>query len=214
MQLKFSVKNYNPIDDAKLKEFTRVVDRILGLLSAKIKNKLDIEAVIGNNSELQSHLSDDFKAKPEAFTKENIIEEFLDFLGFKKEFRGMESELKQVFGRRYPDYKLIVKHDFYILIEAEPLNADLKKPDCGIHQVVEWITNKACTTEYGIATDGFRWLLIQYSLENHKHRIIRTVDLSPFFKEKIGFKSLLTEKEKFSLMKDFVLYFDKDYISS
>ena len=212
MQLKFVKKEGELLDDNKIKEFFKVVDRISGLLSAKINNKLDMEAVIGNNSELQSHLSQEFKAKPEPFTKENIIEEFMDFLGYTKEFRGMESELIQVFGRRYPDYKFVVKSDFYILVEAEPLNADLKKPGSGVNQVVEWITNKACRTDYGIATDGFRWFLIQYSLENHKHRIIKYVDLSPFFKEKIGFKSLLSDKDKGKLVKDFILFFAKDYV--
>ena len=184
MQLKFAKKENDVVNGNALKEFIKVIDRISELLSAKIKNKIDIEAVVGNNSELQSHLSQEFKAKPEPFTKENIIEEFLDFLGYTKVFRGMESELKTVFGRRYPDYKLIVKQDFYLLVEAEPLNSDLKKVGCGVHQVVEWITNKACTTDFGIATDGFRWSLIQYSLENHKHRIIKQVDLSYSFRKK------------------------------
>ncbi|MFA5771975.1 MAG: DNA methyltransferase [Thermoplasmata archaeon] len=193
-------------------EFQKIIDKIHALLASKISNKVDFEAVVCKGEELQSHLSMDFKSKPEPFTKENIIEEFLDFLGFTKQFRGMETELKEAFGRKYPDYKLIASPEFYILLEAEPLNTDLKKVGSGIEQVVEWITNKACTTEYGIASDGFRWVLIEYSLEYRKHRIIKQVDISNFFKEKFGQTTFLSDTKKLKIVDDFIAFFSKEYI--
>jgi predicted type IV restriction endonuclease len=183
-------------DAQRYSEFMKIVERVYGLLERKIGNKLDLYKVIVDGDILKDHLSDEYKAKPESFTKENIIEEFLEFLGYGIESRAGESELKKAFGINYPDYKLIASQDFYALVEAEPLNTNLYSEDHGVKQVENWIGNKACTTDYGIATEGFRWILIEYSLEKSKTRKIKEVDLSIFFKEKMGIRTLRHEKDK------------------
>ena len=197
--------------DIKIKEFLTVIDKVFLSLSKKFENKVDFESVICRGEEIKQYLSESFKAKPESFTRENIVEEFLDFLGYGKSNRASESQLA-IFGRRYPDYKLIVNNDFHVLVEAEPLNTDLTKPNSGINQVIEWITHKACTTNYGIATDGFKWVLVEFSLELMKHRIIKKIDLSSFFAEKFGVKTLLTESQKKQLITNFIVFFSKNSI--
>ena len=197
----------------KYLEFKKTLEKIYANVNIKIPNKYDLEKVICKGAKLQDFFSIDYKSKPEAFTRENIVEEMLDFLGFTKPNRASEVELKKDFGRRYPDYKITISSDFYIFIEVEPLNTDLRSHNVGINQVVDWITNKACTTDYGIATDGFRWVLIEFSLENRKHRVIKEVDLSLFFKEKFGYKTLLSEKQRFQVFTDFLSFFSRDYIN-
>ena len=194
-----------------LAEFAKVADKICGLLKTKITNKVDLEAVLVRNEPIQKYLSEDFKSKPEPFTKENVVEELLDFLGYDKSSRSGESELR-VYGIRWPDYKLLTKSDFYLLVEAEPLNTDLYSEGRGVPQVVEWIQSKACTTDYGIATDGFRWVLVEFSPEYGKRRVIKEVDLSVFFMEKLGFQTLVNEKDKAKTLINFLDFFAKDRV--
>jgi hypothetical protein len=196
--------------ETKYSEFVKVVEKICNLLKTKICNKVDLEAVALRGEALPEYFSKEFKAKPEAFTKENIIEELLDFLGYDKSKRGSESELR-VYGIRWPDYKLWVSQEFYILAEAEPLNSNLYADGRGLEQVLTWIQNKATDTNYGIATDGFRWILIEYQIEYGKHREVK-VDLSPFFVEKLGFQTLMQEKERFQRFDTFFDFFSRDRI--
>lgn len=198
-------------DETERAEFVGVIEKIYDLLKTKITNKVDLEAILVRNEPAQQYLSKDYKAKPEQFTKENIVEELLDFLGYGKSSRAGESELK-IYGRRWPDYKLLTSSDFYLLVEAEPLNTNLYADGRGVHQVVDWIQNKACTTDYGIATDGFRWILVEFSPEYGKHRIIKEVDLSAFFKERLGFRTLMHEKEKTKQLVNFLNFFSKNRI--
>lgn len=198
-------------DEAEYVEFSKVVQKIFDLLRTKIGNRVDLEAVIVKGEPVQKYLSDEYKSKPEHFTKENVIDELLDFLGFDKSSRAGETELR-IYGRRWPDYKLLVSQEFYLLAEAEPLNTDLRSEGHGIQQVVNWIQNKACATDHGIATDGFRWILIEFSPEYGRHHIIKEVDLSPFFKEKLGFRTLAHDKEKSRQFTHFVNFFSKDRI--
>jgi len=203
-------KNTITSNEARYSEFIRVVEKISHLLKTKIGNKVDLEAVVLRGEALPDYFSKEFKAKPETFTKENIIEELLDFLGYDKSRRGSESELR-VFGIRWPDYKLWVSQEFYLLAEAEPLNSDLYADDCGLQQVLTWIQNKATDTNYGIATDGFRWILVEYQIEYGKHREVK-VDLSPFFVEKLGFQTLMHEKERFQRFSTFLDFFSRNQI--
>jgi hypothetical protein len=202
-------------DETERAEFAKVIERIYNLLKTKITNKVDLEAILVRNEPIQEYLSKDYKSKPEQFTKENIVEELLDFLGYDKSSRSGESELK-LYGRRWPDYKLLTSSDFYLLVEAEPLNTDLYAEGRGVSQVIDWIQNKRCTTDYGIATDGFRWVLVEFSRarEYGKRHVIKEVDLSVFFREKLGFRTLIHEKDKTKQLINFLDFFSKDRVET
>jgi hypothetical protein len=202
-------------DEQRYGAFLIAMERIASLLKSKISNSIDIEEIFVSKADIKDHISGDFKSKPEEFTKENIVLELLDFLGYIKQYRASESELKKAFGiRRYPDYKLIVDQDLDILVEAEPLNSDLRTTNHGINQVIDWIQSKGAT-DYGIATDGVRWILIEYSLKYRKHNEVIELDLSPFFISalKLGDGGISGE-DKAKLFMNFYNFFSRDMIAS
>ncbi len=73
-----------------------------------------------------------------------------------------------------PDYKIKPKNQdnplFYV--EAEPFNTDLNSRGHGISQVNDWLISKASKTLYGIATDGFIWVLLKFEEASSKARPI------------------------------------------
>ena len=82
-----------------------------------------------------------------------------------------------------PDYKLkpINQEKPLFYVEAEPFNMDLFSRGHGTSQVNDWLLSKASKTLYGIATDGFIWVLLKFEEASSKARPIYTVDLRPVF---------------------------------
>jgi len=91
--------------ETKYLEFIKIIDKICSLLKTKIGNKVDLEAVALRGEALPDYFSKEFKAKPEAFTKENIIEELLDLLGFDKSRQGRCALMFSKKFNRKSDYK-------------------------------------------------------------------------------------------------------------
>jgi hypothetical protein len=203
--LSFNEEAYN--------NFLSKINDISHLIETKISNKIDRQAIFVSNEQLGQHISEPFKSKPEEFTKDNIIIELLEFLGYDKSSRVPESELKKMFGIRWPDYRLIVSPDTDILVEAEPLNTDLRAEGHGVNQVIDWIRSKG-VTNHGIATDGLRWILIEYSLEYRKHKEVISIDISPFFLDSLGFDSPIRKSEKEQIFAKFYNFFSKEFIES
>jgi hypothetical protein len=129
-----------------------------------------------------SYCSKDLKdhQEPEEFAKQFLIKPLIEFLGYEP---VSETVLPTPFGMKNPDYKIKpIKQDeplFYV--EAEPFNTDLKSRGHGISQVNDWLISKASKTLYGIATDGFIWVLCKFEEASSKARPIHTVDLKPIF---------------------------------
>ncbi len=193
-------------DQVKYNQFLQVISGIYSLLSLKLKDNVSLSSVLENKSPLKTNLKPDFVGKPEFFTRENVIDLLLNCLGYTLQHRAGESDLKQIFGSKYPDYKLITSPTLQILVEAEPLNEDIySTPNAGLNQVYVWLESKRSKTDYGIATNGFEWVLVQYLVEANKKIEIKKVDLTPFFLKLFGKQvSDSTLKEIFL---DFISYF-------
>ena len=118
--------------------------------------------------------------EPEEFVKQFVIKPLIEFLGYE----GVgETTLPTPFGMKNPDYKLkpINQEKPLFYVEAEPFNMDLFSRSHGASQVNDWLLSKASKTLYGIATDGFIWVLLKFEEASSKARPIYTVDLRPVF---------------------------------
>jgi len=139
----------------------------------KFQDVLTLQANYGSK-DLKDH------QEPEEFAKQFLIKPLIEFLGYEP---VSETVLPTPFGMKNPDYKIKpIKQDtplFYV--EAEPFNTDLKSRGHGISQVNDWLISKASKTLYGIATDGFIWVLCKFEEASSKARPIYTVDLKPIF---------------------------------
>lgn len=99
--------------------------------------------------------------QPEAFAKLFLIEPLLDFLGYEI---ITETKLPSPSGIKQPDYIIrprgVEKPLFYV--EAEHLNCNLYAKGYGIDQINDWLLSRASKTDYGVAVDGFQWILVKF----------------------------------------------------
>jgi len=207
-QKRFTERYYYP-DNTQLKELKSVCEGIFSNLKQSIENKKELFAII--QSEKRELKSKDIvlHQKPEPFTKRIVIQPLLKALGFDIADYGKESEQKLSDSRRWADYTLKTEGED-VLIEAEPLNKDLYAKKCGVEQVREWILSKKTKTNFGIATDGFIWIMLKFDENTLKMRELKTINLRPVFLEFIN--QQLIEKKAESILKEFYSLLSKQSI--
>jgi len=206
-QTRFSKIETNLSED-KRSELYESFEKIISELGANIKNKKDLSDIFSDSFR---HLRPDdmlISQKPEEFTKNFIINPLLKILEF--EDNDFIKETKQTFdeSRRWADYTIKVDNNF-VLLEAKALNIDLYAKDSAISQVREWLISKQTPTNYGIATDGFLWIMVKFDEDVLRIQELKTINLRPVFLELIGQKNLMNVKE---LLDDFYLSLSKTNI--
>jgi hypothetical protein len=152
------------------------------------------------------------RQSPEEFTKQFIIGPLMDFLGFET---ILETTLPSPNGRKKPDYIIRAKKRgkpaFYV--EAEPLSTDLNSKDHGIAQVQEWLISRASKTDYGIATNGFKWVVLKFDDTSCRSKPILEVDLRPFFLKQHNSKAFITDQEIDSIKRQFLIL-DQEHVNA
>jgi hypothetical protein len=140
---------------------------IVGDLIRDIKERLTLDGknrVFEEGKELSSEFMKE-KAEPEAFTKEFLIDKFLDPLELEK---LPEKSFETPKGHRSVDYRIKGKTCMF-LVEAKPLNANLfdKSRDGGVNQIKGLFRLAEVKEHYdfGVATDGLRWVFIDKNKE-------------------------------------------------
>ena len=121
--------------------------------------------------------------QPEPFTQNAVIEPLLDELGYEydTEAGGLSGGRTEV-----ADYTISLRDyddidSTRLLIEAEPINKDLKSREHGEGQVRSWLSQREFESDFGFATDGLRWTFIRYDPDSYTHNVIEEVDLQPVF---------------------------------
>lgn len=206
-QTRFSKIEANLSEDKRI-ELYEAFEKIFSELAANIKNKKDLSVIL---SDPFRHLRPEdmlVSQKPEEFTKNFIINPMLKILGF--EDNDFIKETKQTFdeSRRWADYTIKVDNNF-VLLEAKALNIDLYAKDSAISQVREWLISKQTPTNYGIATDGFLWIMVKFDEDVLRIQELKTLNLRPVFLELIGQKNLTNVMEP---LEDFYLSLSKTNI--
>lgn len=164
-------------------------------------------------SKSSAYSSKDLKDEqsPEEFARRNLIEPLIDLLGFEL---VSETVLPAPSGRKKPDYTIRPKNQdkpvFYV--EAEPLSTDLHRKGCGVSQVEEWLLSRASKTDYGIATNGFEWILLKFDTTSSRSREILNISLRTIFLKILNPKAFITQDEVDKTEKDF-LTLDWEYVS-
>lgn len=125
-------------------------------------------------------------ADPEPITRQRIVEPLLDVLGFGDRLREVKGEGEE--GRATAlkaDYSIsldgIDTDSKRLVIEAEPIGKGLDHSDHGLGQVREWLGRRRFLADYGIATDGIRWILVKYNPDTDGTDVLVSVDLTPAF---------------------------------
>jgi len=160
--------------------------------------------VIVNFSSYQS--SDlKFNQTPEEFIRRIMIEPLLKFLGFEI---IPETALKSPTGRKQPDYTVKPQETAgpLLYIEAEALNVDLNSKGHGVSQVKGWLISRASKTDYGIATDGLRWILLKFDKASANSKPVMKVDLQPVFLKMLNPAAFVTENKIKELEREFLTF--------
>ena len=128
------------------------------------------------------------QSDPEAFTKHFLIEKILDLLNLEI----LPEKQFYIWGkRRSVDYILKNPKDAKFLMEAKPINADLfAKDESGAVNQIKGLFQHAKAKEehdFGIATDGLRWVFI-----NKEGEVTDDFSISKDFQQ---IKELLTGKQ-------------------
>ena len=190
------------------------LDQKLRELYHKIKSRFKLfgtfqDVVTKSSGYHSSDLKDE--QEPEEFAKRQLIEPLIEVLGYEI---VSETILPSPGGKKKPDYIIRPKKQekpiFYV--EAESFNTDLYSDGRGLSQVRNWLLSRASKTDYGIATDGFQWILLKFDAASAQSKEFFKVDLRPIFLKILNPGSFVTQEEVAKIEKDF-LALDREYIS-
>ncbi|MCX6664431.1 MAG: type I restriction enzyme HsdR N-terminal domain-containing protein [Euryarchaeota archaeon] len=196
--------------EEKLTELIETFEEIFKNLQYSI-NKKDLHDLILDGTRLFNSEDTLEHQKPEDYTKQSIIRPLFKVLDYEAKNIGGESGQDLDVYRRWADYNLIIKNE-NVLVEAEPLNKDLRTKKSGIDQVKEWILSKKTKTNFGIATNGFLWIMVKYDENAKIIRKLKTIDLRPVFVDFIN-QGHLDNNDK-EILKEFYRSFSNDKIIS
>jgi hypothetical protein len=190
VQTRFSIITVAPEKkrnlDSKMKELYHVI-------KSRFKNFGTFQDVLAKSAGYGSRDLRD-EQEPEEFAKQNLIQPLIEFLGYET---VSETVLPSPVGKKKPDYTIRPKNQeqpiFYV--EAEPFNTDLRAEGHGVSQVDSWLLSRASKTNYGIATDGFLWIVRKFDPSSAKSKDFFKLDLRPIFLKVLSPSSFISGDE-------------------
>ncbi len=142
---------------------------------------------------------------PEAYTEDNLIWRMLDVV-------GLDFGPRPWGGGDWPDFD-IKNLDEEVIGENKPLN----KIDEAMSDLETYLNKKTITTEFGIATDGIKWIICKIELGGDfpEYPILAEIDFRPVLIELARERSYLvtsgvTEVDVEERFKNFVDAFSRD----
>lgn len=165
-------------DDAAI-NLAEKLNNIVGRVRQRIISDSCMQDILRDDKLLQS--ADDTRNQaPEDFTKNLIIDELLDHFDYP--YRTQEVNTPTEDEDQWVDYSVSLK-DFsdvestQLLIEAEPINKNLNQQKHGIGQVKRWLHHEPFETNFGMATDGLKWILLKKDPDTHSINKIGSINL-------------------------------------
>ncbi|MFC7018547.1 MULTISPECIES: Eco57I restriction-modification methylase domain-containing protein [Haloarcula] len=168
-------------DDIPLQLGNKIQDIV-----AKLRQRIDGDDLkdILKNGTLLTSAHDQKGQAPEEFTKNVIIEQLFEELNFPYAHQEVNTPAED--EDQWVDYS--VPLDDYpnidstqLLIEAEPINKRLDQQKHGIGQVKGWLHHEPFESDFGMVTDGLRWILLKKDPDTHTINKISSIDLTPVF---------------------------------
>ncbi len=206
--MKFSKRK--PPEKEKTEKLYQTLKEIYTNLERTIKNKKDLNDIILKEKRVLETKDTLLNEKPEPFTRRVVIDPILTSIGYKSNEITRDAQQDLGDSKKWSDYTLVIDDDS-VLIEAEPLNKDLQAKNTGIDQVRKWILSKKTQTDFGIATNGFQWIMLKFDNDTLQINQLKSIDLRPIFMEFLG-QQRFAEKEE--LLQEFYISFSKESIIS
>ena len=207
LQTRFSL---GPISIQKKENLDKKLTELYHNIKSRFKVFGTFQDVLAKSS---SYHSEDLKdeQEPEEFAKRQLIEPLIELLGFET---VSETVIPSPSGRKKPDYIIRPKGQenpiFYV--EAEPFNSDLYSEGRGVSQVKNWLLSRASKTDYGIATDGFQWILLKFDTASAQSKEFFKINLKIIFLKILNPTAFVSQAEVKKIEEDF-LALDREYVS-
>lgn len=167
------------VPDGAANDLAEKLDNIIGEVRQRIVSDSRMEDILRDGRLLQS--ADDTKDQaPEDFTKDLVIDELLDHLNYP--YRTEEVNTPAEDEDQWVDYSVSLEDYSDIdskqfLIEAEPINKNLNQRKHGVGQVKGWLHHEPFETDFGMTTDGLKWILLKKDPDTHTINKIESIDL-------------------------------------
>jgi len=165
------------VSEEELSSLKEIIKETTRSLRKKIESETKLEEILRENVVPQRKDIEE-RIRPETFTEDEIIEKIFTFLGFS-DLSPRTGGFGEVVEEE-ADYATRIESE-RILIESEPLNKNLEQKTAGLGQVKEWLITAPFEANYGIATNGFRWILLRYDEDSYNIERLADVDLKPVF---------------------------------
>lgn len=174
------------ISDETTDKIASTIEDIVRELRSRIISDDQLEALLRSDpggNVLTSVVTTE-QEDPEPLTQRAVIEPLFVALGYP-DLSVETGDFSPEYGQQ-ADYSVSLR-DFdeidsnRLLIEAEPLNKPLDQEKHGLGQVRDWLEKDKFEADFGIATDGFRWVLVKYDRDTYSFDTIAEVDLQPVF---------------------------------
>jgi len=171
------------VDEKKIEDVFQKIEEIVRDLREKLRTDDRLEEILNSREGKEVLKTADSKerAQPEPLTQNVVIEKLLKELelnDFTPESSGYSDE-----RGLQADYSMKIDSE-RLLFEAEPLNKDLERSNVGLSQVRDWLQIKQMESNFGIATNGLRWVFIRYNVDSYTYETLADINLTPVFKSK------------------------------
>lgn len=174
------------VPEGAVENLTHTIEEIVSDLRTEIVSDDRLETLLRGQPGRDVLHGNDIteQGDPEPFTQRRVIEPLFDVLGypdFTTEASGLTDEQRQKADYLFSLREFDAIESKRLPVEAEPLNKNLHQQKHGIGQVKDWLDTYSFGAEFGIATDGMRWVLIKYDRERYQYDTLAEVNLQPVF---------------------------------
>ena len=174
------------IADEAADELATAIEGIVRELRIRVESDDKLEALLRSNpggNVLTSSATAE-QEDPEPLTQRVVIEPLFEALGYP-DLSVEAGDFSPEYGKQ-ADYSVSLRNLDHInsnrlLIEAESLNKPLHQEKHGLGQVQDWLEKDKFEADFGIATDGIRWILVKYDRDTYHFDTLAEIDLQPIF---------------------------------
>jgi type I restriction-modification system DNA methylase subunit len=183
----FVVEEFNTdVSDSAIEDLAESVEEIVSELRTHVTTDDGLETLLRGQPGTDVLHGNDIieQGDPEPFTQRRVIEPLFDALGypdFTTEASGLTDEQRQKADYLFSLREFDAIESKRLPVEAEPLNKSLHQQKHGVGQVKDWLDTYSFGAEFGIATDGMRWVLIKFDREGYGYDTLAEVNLQPVF---------------------------------
>ena len=174
------------VPEGAVEDLTQTIEQVVSDLRTRITSDDRLETLLRGQPGPDILHGNDIteQGDPEPFTQRQVIEPLFEALGypdFTTEASGLTDEQRQKADYLFSLREFDAIDSERLPVEAEPLNKNLDQQKHGVGQVKDWLDTYSFGAEFGIATDGMRWVLIKYDRERYQYDTLAEVNLQPVF---------------------------------